>query len=88
MDFLMLCIFTCLGVVIVAFIAYSVLTKKIIEDQEQEIEILRTDNERLSRALAGAKYVKHITVSSEPLSAGYHKAIIEKEPDSVSFKEW
>ena len=88
MDIIGFGILICLAVVIVAFIAYSVLTKKIIEDQEQELELLRTDNERLSRALAGAKYVKHIKVSSEPLSAGYHKAIIEKEPDSVSFKEW
>lgn len=88
MDVIGVCIFVTLGVLIVSFICYSTITKRIIEGQEVEIEILKRDNERLKRALSGAKYVKHITVSNKPISSGYNKAVIEKEPANDPFKEW
>lgn len=51
MDVLMLCIFGCLGLLIVFFIAYSVTTKRIIQDQEKEIAKLTTENMRYKTAL-------------------------------------
>lgn len=86
MDIIGWGILFCLGVIIVGFIGFSVTTKKIIDSQETEIEILKRDNERLKCALSGAKYVKHITTSDKPLTAGYHKAVIE--PVNDPFKEW
>ena len=47
MDIIGIGIMVCLGVVIAGFIGFSVTTRRIIDDQEQEIEILRRDNERL-----------------------------------------
>ena len=51
MDVLMLCIFGCLGLLIGFFIAYSVTTKRIIQDQEKEIAKLTTENMRYKSAL-------------------------------------
>lgn len=86
MDIIGWGILFCLGVIIVGFIVFSVTTKKIIDSQETEIEILKRDNERLKCALSGAKYVKRITTSDKPLTAGYHKAVIE--PNNDPFREW
>lgn len=81
MDIIGLCIFGTLAILIVAFIGYFITTKKIIDSQETEIEILKRDNERLKSALSGAKYVKSLTLSDTPISSGYHKAIIEPAKD-------
>ena len=81
MDIIGLCIFGTLVLLVVAFIGYFITTKKIIDSQETEIEILKRDNERLKGALSGAKYVKSITLSDKPISSGYHKAIIEPTKD-------
>lgn len=51
MDILMLCIFGCLVLLIGFFIAYSVTTKRIIQDQEKEIAKLTTENMRYKSAL-------------------------------------
>lgn len=51
MDVLMICIFVCVGLLVVFFIAYSVTTKRIIQDQEKEIAKLTTENMRYKSAL-------------------------------------
>lgn len=51
MDVLMVCIFVCLGLLVCFFIAYSVTTKRIIQDQEKEIAKLTTENMRYKSAL-------------------------------------
>lgn len=51
MDVLMICIFVCLGLLVGLFIAYSVTTKNIIQDQEKEIAKLTTENMRFKSAL-------------------------------------
>ena len=52
MDVLMICIFVCLALLIGFFIAYSVTTKRIIQDQEKEIAKLTTENMRYKLALS------------------------------------
>lgn len=86
MDILGLCIFGVFAVLVASFIGYFITTKKIIDSQETEIEILKRDNERLKGALSGAKYVKHLVISEKPIKAGYNKAVIEHADDP--FKEW
>ena len=86
MDIIGLCIFGVLALLTASFIGYFITTKKIIDSQETEIEILKRDNERLKSALSGAKYVKHLVISEKPIKAGYRKAIIEPADDP--FKEW
>lgn len=51
MDVLMICIFVCVGLLVVFFIAYSVTTKRIIQDQEKEIAKLTTENMRYKSAI-------------------------------------
>ena len=52
MDVLMVCIFVCLGLLVCFCIAYSVTTKRIIQDQEKEIAKLTTENMRYKSALS------------------------------------
>lgn len=58
MDVLMICIFACLSLLIGFFIAYSVTTKRIIQDQEKEIAKLTTENMRLRYKSALSKLNK------------------------------
>lgn len=60
MDYFLLFGLVGFGCLILGILGYTVTTNKIIKDQEQEIEILKTDNERLRSALRGARYVKKI----------------------------
>ena len=65
MDVIFTGIFVTVGLLVLAFIAYSATTKKIIKSQEQEIEILRRDNERLKSAISGARYVTKLALDPD-----------------------
>ena len=52
---------------VAAVIAYTFVTNKIIKDQEREIEILKTDNERLRSAIRGAKYIQKVYFSDKEI---------------------
>ena len=77
---------------VAAVIAYTFITNKIIKDQDREIEILKKDNERLRSALRGAKYVKNLKLSNEPIespSVTFH--IINPKSQKVFedlFEQW
>ena len=58
MDVLMICIFVCLGLLIGFFIAYSVTTKRIIQDQEKEIAKLTIENKRYKSAQSKLNKIK------------------------------
>lgn len=58
MDVLMICIFVCVGLLVVFFIAYSVTTKRIIQDQEKEIAKLTTENKRYKSAQSKLNKIK------------------------------
>lgn len=60
MDYFLLFGLVGFGCLILGVLGYTVTTNKIIKDQEREIEILKTDNERLRSALRGARYVKNM----------------------------
>lgn len=60
MDYFLLFGLVGFGCLILGILGYTATTNKIIKDQEREIEILKTDNERLRSALRGARYVKDI----------------------------
>ena len=68
MDYFLLFGLIGFGCLILGFIGYSVTTNKIIKDQEREIEILKTDNERLRSALRGARYVKKLVLQDYKIS--------------------
>lgn len=68
---------------VVAIIAYALVTNKIIKDQERDIEILKTDNERLRSYIRGARYVKKIVYGDCKIN--------NPDPAKVTndlFKEW
>lgn len=48
-------------------LAHTVVTDKIIKDQEREIAQLKTENKRLKSALRGVKSVSKIVLSDKPL---------------------
>lgn len=78
--------FSCL---ILGILGYTATTNKIIKDQEREIEILKTDNERLRSAIRGAAYVKNLRLSNEPVKAPRATVkIINPESKDDLFKEW
>ena len=56
-------VFTLIG----SFIAYKIITDKIIRDQEREIAKLKTENRRIYSALSGAKYVSKLVVSKNTI---------------------
>jgi hypothetical protein len=60
MDYFLLFGLIGFACIILGVLGYTITTNKIIKDQEREIEILTTDNERLRSALRGARYVKKI----------------------------
>ena len=64
MDIIGVCIFGVLALLTASFIGYFITTKKIIDSQEQEIEILKRDNERLKRRLS---YDNEIKGAFEPM---------------------
>ena len=84
MDVIFLGVFVTLAILVITFISYSFNTSKIIKSQEQEIEILVRDNERLKRAINGAKYVTKITLDPERATPERLKAIIKL--DSIQSK--
>ncbi len=61
MDYFLLFGLIGFGLLFVGLIGYSAITKKIIKDQEQEIEILKTDNERLRSSIAKLERIKRVT---------------------------
>ena len=65
MDYFLLFGVLGFGGLIIGFIGYKITTGKIIKDQEREIEILKTDNERLRSAIRGAKYVDNLILSND-----------------------
>lgn len=74
-----------------AVIAYTVVTNKIIKDQEREIEILKTDNERLRSAIRGARYVENLRLSKEPVEPSVTFTVINPKGKKVLedlFEEW
>ena len=74
-----------------AVIAYTAITNKIIKDQDEEIEILKTDNERLRSALRGAKYVNNLKLSNEPVEPSVTFHIINPKAQKVLedlFEQW
>lgn len=76
---------------VAAVIAYTVVTNKIIKDQEREIEILKTDNERLRSAIRGAKYVHNLKLSNEPVEPSVTFHIINPKGQKVLedlFEQW
>lgn len=76
---------------VAAVIAYTVVTNKIIKDQEREIEILKTDNERLRSAIRGARYVENLRLSKEPVEPSVTFHIINPKGKKVLedlFEEW
>lgn len=76
---------------VAAVIAYTFITNKIIKDQEREIEILKTDNERLRSAIRGARYVKNLRLSKEPVDPSMTFTVINPKGKKVLedlFKEW
>ncbi len=78
--------FSCL---ILGVLGYTATTNKIIKDQEREIDILKTDNERLRSAIRGAAYVNKITLSKDPVKAPSATVkIINAESKDDLFKEW
>ena len=85
MDVIFIGIFVTVGLLVLAFIAYSATTKKIIKSQEQEIEILKRDNERLKSAISGARYVTKLVLDPEPTPNP--SAIIRKSSKDL-FKEF
>lgn len=85
MDVIFIGIFVTVGLLVLAFISYAVTTKNIIKSQEQEIEILKRDNERLRGALSGARYVTKLVLDPEPTTNP--SAIIRKSSNDL-FKEF
>lgn len=76
---------------VAAVIAYTVVTNKIIKDQEREIEILKTDNERLRSAIRGARYVENLRLSKEPVEPSITFTVINPKGKKVLedlFEEW
>lgn len=76
---------------VAAVIAYTFITNKIIKDQEREIEILKTDNERLRSAIRGAQYVENLRLSKEPVEPSITFTVINPEGKKVLedlFEEW
>ena len=76
---------------VAAVIAYTVVTNKIIKDQEREIEILKTDNERLRSAIRGARYVENLRLSKEPVEPSVTFTVINPKGKKVLedlFEEW
>ena len=95
MDIIGIGIMVCLGVVIAGFIGFSVTTKRIIDDQEQELEILRRDNERLKAdniylQRENNAYRAHITTQATGKGATDLKEAVKIFSDRVNemFKEW
>lgn len=62
MNFIIVCIFLTLGILIAAFVGYSVTTSSIIRDQEKQIAKLRTDNFRLQAALQRRQKVQVVEI--------------------------
>ena len=76
---------------VAAVIAYTFVTNKIIKDQEREIEILKTDNERLRSAIRGARYVENLRLSKEPVEPSVTFTVINPKGKKVLedlFEEW
>lgn len=72
-------------------LAHTVVTDKIIKDQEREIAKLRTENKRLRSALRGAKYVDNIKLSNEPVEPSMTFTVVNPEAKSVLnrlFEQW
>ena len=91
MDYLLTFAFIIACCLAVACVAFTILTNKIIKDQAEEIEILKTDNERLRSALRGAKYVHNLELSNEPVEPSVTFHIINPKGKKVLedlFKEW
>ena len=76
---------------VAAVIAYTFVTNKIIKDQDREIEILKTDNERLRSAIRGARYVDNLKLSKDPVEPSVTFTVINPKGKKVLedlFKEW
>lgn len=75
---------------VAAVIAFTIVTNKIIKDQAREIDILRTDNERLRSAIRGAGYVSKMRLSKNPIEPAVTITVIkpEQKPLDDLFKEW
>lgn len=71
MDILMICIFVCLGLLVGFFIAYSVTTKSIIQDQEKQIARQNTEILRLQFKL----------------QAKLHRATCRKAPEVIEIHD-
>ena len=67
MDYFLLFGLIGFACIILGVLGYTITTNKIIKDQEREIEILKTDNERLRSALRGARYVKKIVYGDKEI---------------------
>ena len=62
MNFIVISIFATLGILIAAFVGYSVTTGSIIRDQEKQIAKLRTENFRLKAAQHGRQHVQVVEI--------------------------
>ena len=70
MDFIVVCIFITLGIIIISFIGYKVMTDKIIKDQEKEIAKLKTETFRLQAKLKNKSNVKTIEIYDNTIAPG------------------
>ena len=72
-------------------LAHTVVTDKIIKDQERELAKLRTENKRLRSALRGAKYVDNLKLSNEPVEPSMTFTVVNPEAKTVLnrlFEQW
>ena len=72
-------------------LAHTIVTDKIIKDQERELARLRTENKRLRSALRGAKYVDNLKLSNEPVEPSMTFTVVNPEAKSVLnrlFEQW
>ena len=72
-------------------LAHTVVTDKIIKDQERELARLRTENKRLRSALRGAKHVDNLKLSNEPVEPSITFTVVNPEGKKVLerlFEQW
>ena len=62
MDFIMMSIFVTLGLLIICFACYAVMTNSVIKDQEKQIAKLRTENFRMAAAMKHRQRVKVVEI--------------------------
>ena len=67
---------------VAAVIAYTFVTNKIIKDQDREIEILKTDNERLRSAIRSTRYTDPESITFTVINPKGKKVLEDL------FKEW